>query len=225
MDRRLPGDEDGLAPDRRLTLVAPAERRALAGVALLTLVPFALLAAWARLLSPAAWEPDVLLALALEADLGGDATRALNRLGDLPVWAVLVALASVFAYVVRGLLAGVLVGLSMASDLAAAIVKIIVERERPPDAVVEQLLGYESFAFPSGHVVRAVALVAIVGWLFVPVRWRLPAALAAAASAGVAMGFARVALGVHWPTDALGGLLLGLGWFALTVRTVADRAA
>jgi membrane-associated phospholipid phosphatase len=34
------------------------------------------------------------------------------------------------------------------------------------------------------------------------------------------MAYARVALGVHFPTDTLGGLLLGICWFALTAAFV-----
>jgi undecaprenyl-diphosphatase len=43
------------------------------------------------------------------------------------------------------------------------------------------------------------------------------ALLAAAAALSVLIAYSRVYLGMHWPTDALGGLLLGTGWSALWV--------
>jgi len=219
MDHAVPGDEDRLASDRRLRQTGkgtPRERRGLLLLALLTLVPFVLLAIWARFASPAAWEPGVLLALALEPGLGGDASRAINTLGNLPVWAIVVAVAALVFGVLRGAAAALLVALSFASDLAAFVVKIFVERDRPATAAVEQFFGFDSFSYPSGHTVRAAALVTVVVWLIAPLRWRLPVALIGGVSAGLVMGYARVSLGVHWPTDTLGGTLLGLGWFALT---------
>jgi undecaprenyl-diphosphatase len=41
--------------------------------------------------------------------------------------------------------------------------------------------------------------------------------LAAAAALSVLIAYSRVYLGSHWPSDALGGLLLGTGWAALWV--------
>ena len=189
-------------------------------LALATLIPFALLAVWVRLEQPAAWELAVINALALGADPAADIVRAVNTLGNVPVWAVVVALAALGAAVIRGLVAGLLIALSFASDLAALVVKIVVERERPETAAVQQFFGSDSFAFPSGHVVRAVALVAVVAWIVAPPASRLPVAVGAGALAAIVMGYARVALGVHWPTDAGGGALLGLAWFALTVLAV-----
>lgn len=196
--------------------MTPRERRSLVALAIATLVPFILLAAWARVASPAPWEPAVLDALALGQDLPGDVVRAINTLGNLPVWAVVVGILAVAIGATRGLISGLAVALSFASDIAAAVVKIIVERERPETVAVEHFIGPDSFAFPSGHVVRAVALAAIFGWIVAPARWRLQAALGTGVAAGLVMGYARVALNVHWPTDALGGLLLGLGWLAVT---------
>jgi undecaprenyl-diphosphatase len=141
---------------------------------------------------------------------------------------VVVATAALLG-IVRGLMAAILVALSFASDLAAFVTKILVERDRPETAAVEQIFGYETFSYPSGHTVRAAAFVAVVGWLLVPARWRLHAALVGGLTAGAVMGYARVSLGVHWPTDTLGGTLLGLAWFAITAFvvdvTVPSRSA
>jgi membrane-associated phospholipid phosphatase len=192
------------------------ERRQLLLVAIVTLVPFALLAVWARFYSPAEWEPGVLNALAAQHDLVGAVTTTLNTLGNLEFWAVIVADVAAALAVVRGIVAGLLVGLSFASDLAAFAVKIVVERARPETAAAQQFFGADDFSYPSGHTVRAAALVAVTIWLLAPPRWRIPAAVSGGLLAGALMGFARVSLGVHWPTDIFGGTLLGLAWFAVT---------
>jgi undecaprenyl-diphosphatase len=138
------------------------------------------------------------------------------------VWAIVIAVAAVVTGYLRGLAAALLVALSFASDLVAFGVKLLVERARPEAAAVEQFLGLDSFAFPSGHTVRAAALVATLTWLFAPARHRLALAVATGAAAGALMGVARVSLGVHWPTDAIGGTLLGICWFALTAALIAS---
>ena len=189
-------------------------------MALLSLVPFALLAAWARLGSPAPWETEALVAVAVGPGLAGDVTRALNPLGNIPIWAFVVGLAAAAAALVRGAWAALLVALSFASDVVAFGVKLLVERDRPENAAVEQFFGTESFSYPSGHTVRAAALAAVVIWIVAPPRWRVPLAVTGAVVAGAVMGFARVSLGVHWPTDAVGGTLLGLGWFAVSAIVV-----
>jgi undecaprenyl-diphosphatase len=200
------------------------ERRGLALTAAASLVPFLALALWARFETPAVWEADLLVAAAAREGLTGDALRALTTLGELVLWALIALVLTTVAVLAGRAWAGLLVALSVASDLVAFVVKLLVERSRPEGALVEVLFGTESFAFPSGHVVRATALVAVVAWLVTPHRWRLPVAVGAGAVAGLVMGYSRVALGQHWPTDALGGLLLGIGWFAGTAWFAGNRA-
>ena len=79
MDRRVPGDEDRLAPDRGVVAPSHAERRSLL-LATLTLLPFIALAVWARLYSPAPWEPEIVGAIALREGQFG-LTRSHFRAG------------------------------------------------------------------------------------------------------------------------------------------------
>ena len=190
--------------------------RGLAGLMLACALPFLLLAVWARFTAVGAWELQLMLAVALPAGPYGDVVRVINFLGELWVWAILIFALSGMLLVARRTWAALLVALTIAGDLAGFAVKLLVERARPEGVIIEHFFGGESFAFPSGHVLRATALAAALLWLLAPAGYRLPTAIAGGAAAGLAMGYARIALGVHWPSDAIGGMLLGLAWFGLT---------
>jgi undecaprenyl-diphosphatase len=103
--------------------------------------------------------------------------------------------------------------------------KSAVARPRPP---WEHLVVAGGFSFPSGHSLNSSAvygLLALVAWR----AGRLPAPvrrLAAVAGLGLplAVGLSRIALGVHYPSDALGGWLGGAALVALGA-VVIDRLA
>lgn len=202
-------------------------RPALAGVGLVALVLLALAAAWARLMPVGSWELAILVALEPSTALHGDAARALSTWGNLDVWAIFVISLAVIALAFRQPMAAAVIAMTLLSDVAGYLVKLAVERDRPANALLEGLVGGDSFAFPSGHVVRAAALAALLAWLLVPARGRLPAALAGGIGAGLVMGYSRLALGVHWPSDVAGGILLGIAWFcgSAIVLISAERPA
>ena len=89
------------------------------------------------------------------------------------------------------------------------------------ELVVKPLVGRTlggQLSYPSGTTVGAAALAAAVV-LATPGRWRVPVAVVASVYA-VWMAVAVVALRWHFPTDALGGLVFGLG-----AMLVADALA
>ncbi|MFE7509651.1 phosphatase PAP2 family protein [Streptomyces sp. NPDC057540] len=109
-----------------------------------------------------------------------------------------------------------------AGGLVGLLVKNVVERARPhlPDPVAHA----PGYSFPSGHAMTATtscAVLLLVLLPLVPRAWRpLPWVLAAVAVLGV--GYTRVALGVHWVSDVVGGWLLGLA--VVTATTLAFEA-
>lgn len=72
-------------------------------------------------------------------------------------------------------------------------------------------------SFPSGHATTAFALAAVIG--FISPRWFYPGLVFA-----VAIGVSRVALGVHYPSDVVGGAILGvLGAYLVRLLFAARR--
>ncbi|MFD3969940.1 phosphatase PAP2 family protein [Streptomyces cyaneofuscatus] len=100
--------------------------------------------------------------------------------------------------------------------LTGVLVKMVVERARPSlEDPVAQAPGY---SFPSGHAMTATtsfAVLLLVLLPMVPRAWRgLCWGVGAVSVLGV--GFTRIALGVHWFSDVIGGWLLGAAVVVLT---------
>jgi len=74
---------------------------------------------------------------------------------------------------------------------------------------------YQWAAYPSGHAIVGVAVFFTIALILHREReWRWP--FVAATMLLVVNLYSRLYLGVHWPTDVLGGLLVGLAWLAVT---------
>ncbi len=83
-----------------------------------------------------------------------------------------------------------------------AVIKGIFQIPRPE--LIEHLVDADDWSFPSGHAQGAMVL---WGWLAYELKDRGAYIIAAILIAGV--GFSRVYLGVHYPSDVLGGFFVG----------------
>ena len=96
------------------------------------------------------------------------------------------------------------------------LVKDVVGRARPQFANGGAHL--QSLSFPSGHasgIATAVAVGLVLAWPLLSARRRwLWAAIGAALT--VVVGFSRMWLGVHYPSDVAAGWSLGIAWTLLT---------
>jgi membrane-associated phospholipid phosphatase len=102
--------------------------------------------------------------------------------------------------------------------------KALVDRPRPvwPDPV--DSAGYA--AFPSGHAMTATVVCGLLLWLLHRhgtgrVVWRTAMTVAVVSVVGV--GLTRVWLGVHWPSDVVGGWVLGAFVVAVAVGVYERR--
>jgi undecaprenyl-diphosphatase len=103
--------------------------------------------------------------------------------------------------------------------------KLLVHRPRPPVAHLETVT---SSSFPSGHATTTTAFyLALLIGLAAGARSRALIWLLALATALLILGVAasRVYLGVHYPSDVIGGALLGGGWSLLVARLVPGPLA
>jgi undecaprenyl-diphosphatase len=114
---------------------------------------------------------------------------------------------------------GVLIAASVASNMVSEGLKDWVARPRPD--MVPHLDSVNSLSFPSGHATSA-ALVYLLFAALAPKGHR-GAWLGFAVLFMVLTGWSRIALGVHWPSDVLGGWMLGSAFALLGVTLVRWR--
>ena len=166
------------------------------------------------------WDTAILLALqSLHGTFADALLVAYTHLGD--AGAIWIALSFVLLLFPKTRKAGFLSLLAMGLGLLCTngIIKHAVARVRPYEVIagIEPLVrSSDPNSFPSGHTSAAFSA-GVVWAMTLPRRWAKIAAIAAAAL----MGFSRLYVGVHYPTDVLAGAVLG-SLYAVVILVLAD---
>ena len=140
-----------------------------------------------------------------------EAALILNKTGELPV-AVMPAVAAVLILLaVRRPTAAFVLTISLFVLLAGDLLKEMVNRPRPDHVLF--MPPPESLSFPSGHSAYAMVLCGLS--IYMTGRFVTPVSLKRLLQVTLvvlilAMGASRVYLGVHWPSDVVGGYLWGI---------------
>jgi undecaprenyl-diphosphatase len=96
------------------------------------------------------------------------------------------------------------------AECAVAALKHILARARPSAAL-------ETYSFPSGHATLSLVIYGFLGYLIVrklPRTVQIAAGVVVGAFVGL-VSLSRIYLGVHWFSDVLAGLALGVSWILL----------
>lgn len=198
------------------------------------------------------WEADILLYIQehIRSDFLNPFMTVFTHSGDYGIFVM--ALAAVLLILPRTRKTGIIAATSIAIEalLNNVLIKNLVARTRPYDAIdgLENLIERQKdFSFPSGHTGSAFA---VMGAIFLIAMLGLPAVAKSgefkrikmsrtykiwavvAIVYAVILGFSRLYVGVHYPTDVIGGILLGVATsiiayllFRAGLKIYSDRKA
>jgi undecaprenyl-diphosphatase len=115
----------------------------------------------------------------------------------------------------RGRFAAVLLMVILVGRGLTEAQKYWIARARPD--LEPHLVLVKTWSFPSGHATSSMIFYLTLALAIAPVGWRRTAATGAILLSFL-IGLSRVMLGVHWPSDVIGGWCFGLLWVLVTLR-------
>ena len=109
-------------------------------------------------------------------------------------------------------------------ELFVALVKHIMQRPRPP--IISALSTEDGFSFPSGHAFVAFSFYGLLGYFAFRAsknkRGKI-GVIAITTAIILAIGFSRIYLGAHWPSDVLASYASGAAWLTMLITALEIR--
>jgi undecaprenyl-diphosphatase len=137
---------------------------------------------------------------------------SISAIGFTVPSAIIEILAVLVLWLLRLRLESLFLVLSLLADLLGGILKVVVGRHRPSPDLVHVVQQIQQPSFPSGHTLHYTVF---YGFLFFVIAtnfkssWVRNGVLVICALLVLLVGPSRIYLGEHWPTDVLGGYLVG----------------
>ena len=142
-----------------------------------------------------------------------DFSVGLSYLGGLPFTLLLCSVGCIYFYWKKKIVNILFIGVGISGSVVLGwSLKYLVDRPRPD--MMYQMVETYGASFPSAHSLYAAVLASLV-WGIVYQKTQAKVIAAVAILWCLAMGFSRVYLGAHFPTDVIAGWSIGLIWIAL----------
>jgi len=145
-----------------------------------------------------------------------------TALGTGTVVMMIVAVAGLFLVLTQHKYSAILLLVSTFGGLVLnGILKLGFNRPRPSIFLPE--VNTVSSSFPSGHAMSAAIVYGTVAYLAARLhrrRWARVLVMTAAFIVIVLISVSRLYLGVHYPSDVVGGVAIGLAWAAFCMATL-----
>ncbi|MGP2491526.1 phosphatase PAP2 family protein [Mesorhizobium sp. PUT5] len=176
----------------------------------------------ARSGAPHAFDTDILLALRvpghLDTPIGPHwlqgAMRDITSLGSTSILTLVTASVVVYFLVRRQPRTALFMLVAVVGgQVLGTLLKLGIERPRPE--LVSHLMNEHSYSFPSGHAMMSAVTFLTLGSLAARALKDRAAriyVICLAVAATLLVGVSRIYLGVHWPSDVLGGWCAGFAW-------------
>ncbi|PWW33967.1 MULTISPECIES: phosphatase PAP2 family protein [Paenibacillus] len=103
------------------------------------------------------------------------------------------------------------------SAILNTLLKLVFQRARP---TIHRIIEATGYSFPSGHSMTAFSLyggLAFLIWKHVPTTVGRIAIIVVSAAFILTIGMSRIYLGVHYPSDVVGGYFLSGCWLATCI--------
>ena len=178
-------------------------------------------AVWALANGRLDWEAEFLLWLGTEAPLRFSTAVFLQTPGSDPTLVILIALtAGIAAWLGRPLVSLSIPLAALVPDLVGRFGWMIWSRARP-DLLYDGVASPGFHSFPSGHTSKTVAVYGFLTLLWLRASGSTTEKVLAILLLGmivVVVPVGRMAMGVHWPSDVMAGMVIGAVWLAVLSR-------